>query len=53
MEGDDDTGGWQVRGIGQGWATEKRTGGSEVKGVRGEQCRHTQAARCFSIGTVL
>lgn len=26
VEGDDDTGGWQVQGIGQGWATEKRAG---------------------------
>lgn len=34
VEGDDDTGGRQIRGIGQGWATEKRAGGSEVRGSK-------------------
>lgn len=33
VEGDDDTGGWQVRGIGQGWATGKRAGSQRQAGA--------------------
>lgn len=33
VEGDDDAGGWQIRGIGQGWATGKRAGSQRQGGV--------------------
>lgn len=46
VEGDDDTGGRQVRGIGQGWATEKGRE-SEVKGVRGEGVQRQTVLACL------
>lgn len=35
VEGDDDTGGWQIRGVGQRWATGKRAGSQRQAGARG------------------
>jgi hypothetical protein len=46
VEGDDDTGGRQVRRIGQGWATEKGRE-SEVKGVRGEGVQRQTVLACL------